>query len=256
MTVFNWMYALFPFALFCFIAVIFTNKRFSPKLNGAIWAIVIAAIFALHIFGFVLDKKSPLLLYLMPVTAYLPVAITFFILSASNRISKIFSVLFAALCSVSVNLIYLTIYKIFVKWGKSILHVGLFACAVAAGVIGFIVFRFLRKVFAQRDVIPNKLWYIIPALFCLLLCSLWQKDSLIVIAVNVMVLLLDISVFCVITALISSDFRQKQIASEMEMIEKQLEIEREEYKAMRRTVELGRQYRHDMRHHFRLYREC
>ena len=137
MTVFNWMYALFPFALFCFIAVIFTNKRFSPKLNGAIWAIVIAAIFALHIFGFVLDKKSPLLLHLMPVTAYLPVAITFFILSASNRISKIFSVLFAALCSVSVNLIYLTIYKIFVMWGKSIPHlysiVGLFACAVAAG---------------------------------------------------------------------------------------------------------------------------
>ena len=118
MTVFNWMYALFPFALFCFIAVIFTNKRFSPKVNGAIWAIVIAVIFASHIFGFVLDKKSPLLLHLMPVTAYLPVVITFFVLSASNCISKIFSVLFAALCSVSVNLIYLTIYKIFVRWGK------------------------------------------------------------------------------------------------------------------------------------------
>lgn len=254
MTVYNWIYALFPFALFCFIAVIFTNKRFSPKVNGAIWAIVIAAIFALHIFGFVLDKKSPLLLHLMPVTAYLPVVITFFVLSASNCISKIFSVLFAALCSVSVNLIYLAIYKGFVMWEKSIPHlhsiVGLLACAVAAGIIGFIVFRFLRKVFAQRDVIPNKLWYIILALLCLLLCSLWQKDSLIDIAVIVMVLLLDISVFCVITALLSSNYRQKQIASEMEIIEKQLEIEREEYKAMRRTVELGRQYRHDMRHHF------
>lgn len=254
MTVFNWMCALFPFALFCFIAVIFTNKRFSPKLNGTIWGIVIAVVGALHVFVFVSDPKSSFLLSLMPVTAYLPVAITFFILSGSNRISKFFSVLFAALCSVSADLIYLFMLRISVMWGKSIPHfysiVSLFACAFAVGIIGFIVFRFLRKVFAQRDVIPNKLWYITPALFFLLLWSFWQKGSVTDIFMTIMVLLLDISVFCMITALISSHEHQKRIAGEMAAIEKQLETEREEYESMRRTVELGRQYRHDMRHHF------
>lgn len=254
MTVFTWMCALFPFALFCFIAVIFTNKRFSPKLNGIIWGIVIAVVGALHVFVFVSDPKSSFLLSLMPVTAYLPVSITFFILSGNNRTSKIFSVLFAALCSVSVDLIYLFMLRISAMWGKSIPHfysiVSLFACAFAVGIIGFIVFRFLRKVFAQRDVIPNKLWYITPALFFLLLWSFWQKDSVTDIFMTIMVLLLDISVFCMITALISSYNHQKQIAGEMAAIEKQLETEREEYESMRRTVELGRQYRHDMRHHF------
>lgn len=254
MTVFTWMCALFPFALFCFIAVILTNKRFSPKVNGIIWEIVIAVVGAAHVFIFVSYPKSSFLLSLMPVTAYLPIVITFFILSGSNRISKFFSVLFDALCAVSVDLIHLFMLRISVMWGKSIPHfysiVSLFACAFAVGIIGFIVFRFLRKAFAQREVIPNKLWYIIPALLLLLLLSLWQKDSVTNIFMNIMVLLLDISIFCMITALISSHEHQKRIAGKMAAIEKQLETEREEYESMRRTVELGRQYRHDMRHHF------
>lgn len=248
MTVYNWIYALFPLALFCFIAVTFTYKRFSPKLNGIIWGIVIAAVGVLHVFVFVSNKDSSLLLSLMPVTAYLPIAITFFILSGSNRISKLFSVLFAALCAVSVTLIYLLVIKVPASFK-------ILVCVVVVGIIGFIVFRRLRKVFTQKEVIPNKLWYVIPALFLLLLLSLWQKDSLTIITMTIMVLLLDISVFCVITALISSHDHQKQVASEMAVIEKQLEIEREEYEAMRRTVELGRQYRHDMRHHFSVIQE-
>lgn len=139
-------------------------------------------------------------------------------------------------------------------WGKNIPHwysiFSLFVYVAAVVIIGFVVFRFLRRTFAQREVIPNKLWYINPALLLLLLLSLWQKDSTTEYIMITMVLLLNISVFCVITALISSHDHQKRIAGEMEMIEKQLEAEREEYESMRRTVELGRQYRHDMRHHF------
>lgn len=262
MIVYNWIGALIPFALFCFIAIVLTKRRFTSTINIIVWCAAILTVTVPHVVVFAGALDTAKLLTLMPVTAYLPIAVVYFVLSKHNFVSNIFAVLFGALCAVSVVLISSLFTAVYTRYTiKTEAFVPYFditkilAYSVAAGLLGFFVFRYLRKVFQETEALSDRLWYILPAIFLLLLASLWRKDSTNDIAFILIILLLDVSVFCIITAFIYSRNRQKEIEKDKAIIEKQLEAEREKYLAMRQTAELGKRYRHDMRHHLSLIQE-
>ena len=248
----NWIYALIPFVLFCFLAVIFTHRRFGAKITYIVWAVVIVVVSVTHIALFAVDKGNTLLLSLMPVTAYLPVIITFFVLSKRNVVSNILVVLIGALASASVILLNAFVARLTADAdGRAWLTVlNFMILLVASSALGFVCFRFLRKVFDREKVIGNKTWYVLPAVFLLLLLSLYQKamtNSPVLIA---FLLATEVCVLAVITAFIVTKFKNAEADAERLAVEKQLAAEREQYGALKTSLETDKRYRHDIKHHF------
>lgn len=253
----NWIYALIPFALFAFLAVLFTRKRFSAKITYFVWAVVITAISVTHIVLFSIEKENTLLLSLLPFTAYLPIIAVFFALSKRNVVSNLLAMLVALLCSVSVVLLNDIASKIWANnantthFGSSgYLAVNLISLLGASAVLGFVCFRYLRKVFAQEKVLSNKTWYALPAVFLLLLFSLYQMEILRQPLLIAFLLVMNVSVLTVITAFIVTKYKNIQTEAERSFVEQQLAAEREQYDALKVAVEADKRYRHDVKHHF------
>lgn len=259
MTVWNWFYAWIPFILFCFIAVLLTYKRFRSGITYAVWSIVILLVSIPHIVVLSIDKSPTLLLSLLPVTAYLPIIITYFVLSKRNLVSNLFVMLLDILSVLSVKLFHYFIASLYVinngggqgsQFSLTYELSGFIASLLAALGIGLAVIIFLRKACNDNDILENKVWYILPALFLLTLLSSYQMASLKNPVIIAFVLALDICVLGIIFVLLISRSRQKKLAKEIKRVEGQIAAEREEYALMRQTLEMGRRYRHDMRHHF------
>lgn len=253
----NWIYALIPFALFCFLAVLFTRKRFAAKITYGVWAVVIAAISVTHIVLFALDQGNTLLLSLLPFTAYLPIIAVFFALSKRNFVSNVLAMLVSLICSVSVILLNDIVSKIWTHNADST-HLGasghiaveIVSLLGASAALGFVCFLYLRKVFAQEKVLSNKTWYALPAVFLLLLFSLYQMELLWQPLLIVFLLVMNVSVLTVIIAFIVSKYKNIQTEVERSAVEQQLAAEREQYDALKVAVEADKRYRHDVKHHF------
>ena len=70
------------------------------------------------------------------------------------------------------------------------------------------------------------------------------------IAAILLLLATDLCVFGVMTAYLVTRHKNTKLRAEREETLRQMEFEREEYKLSEQKLELGRRYRHDMRHHF------
>lgn len=257
MTVYNWIYALIPFALFCFLSVLLTRPRFSRKITYIIWSVVLAAVTLPHIVIFSLDKGATLLLSLMPITAYMPVVIAFFILSKRNAVSNILAVLMFSLSSVSVTLLYSFVSRLWagnmtadlVSYGTIGVTLNLLTLLLSSVAIGFVAFRYLKSVFSKFTVLENKAWFVLIAVFLLLLFSRYQMEMLKVPTLIAFLLVLNIAVLAVIVVFIVARFKNLLLAEEQAKIEQQISAEREEYSVLKQSVEAGKRYRHDIKHH-------
>lgn len=186
MTVWNWFYVWIPFILFCFIAVLLTYKRFRSGITYAVWSIVILLVSIPHIVVLSIDKNPTLLLSLLPVTAYLPIIIAYFVLSKRNLVSNLFVMLLDILSVLSVKLFHYFIASLYVinngggqgsQFSLTYELSGFIASLLAALGIGLAVIIFLRKACNDNDILENKVWYILPALFLLTLLSSYQMAS-------------------------------------------------------------------------------
>ena len=248
----NIVYAVMPFFLFGFICGVLTKERFSKKATRIAWAAVIAVVGIAHLAAGFSSLDNALLLSWMPLSAYLPVIAALFVLSKRNVVGNFFVVLFGLLAALIVELLE----KLYQKWimgadagiGKDVLCVVLLAAVCV--LLGFVVFRFFRGIFLRERVLDNGSWYILVALFFLIGLSLYQRDSLWNFSAILLILLADISVFFVIVGYINARCRSEKLKREREHIERQIAAERAEYKMTEQKLELGRRYRHDMRHHF------
>ena len=82
----NILFAILPFLLFGFILEILLKGRFSRRLNFIVYNVVFAAVAITHLAVGFTAFDNALLLSWMPVSAYLPMVITLFILSARNAV--------------------------------------------------------------------------------------------------------------------------------------------------------------------------
>ena len=250
----NTVFSILPFLLFGFICAILTRERFSLLVTRIVWAVVIVVVSVVHLGVGLASYDSSLIISLMPVTAYLPLIIATFILSKRCIAGNIFAVSVALLADVTAGLVR----KLFVAvlnflnapygvWADVAMAVILTAVCAA---IGFIVFRWLRKIFRAGDIVENKNWYILFVCLLPVALSLYQISSVSDITAIILLLAADICVFGVIVAYIVARAKNLKLQAEQENIRRQIELEREEYRITEQKLELGRQYRHDMRHHF------
>lgn len=252
----NWIFALIPFALMSFFAVLFTRKRWAAKITYSVWAVVIAAVSITHIVFFSLDKGNMLLLSLMPLTAYMPVIVAFFVLSNRNVVSNILAMLISLLCSASVTLTSELVSSLWVNahgadnWGAMYTALNVIVSLATSAVLGFVCYHYLSKIFENVQVLDNKTWYALPAVLLLLLFSLYQLELLRQPLIIGFLLIMNVSVLSVIIALIVSKYKNAETEAERAAVAEQLAAEREQYDSLKVAVEADKRYRHDIKHHF------
>ena len=132
-------------------------------------------------------------------------------------------------------------------WGDVLC--ALIVAAVSAAV-AFVVCYFLRRIFRDDDMTEKKNLFLLPAMFLPVVLSLYQISSVSDIAAILLLLATDLCVFGVMTAYLVTRHKNTKLRAEREETLRQMEFEREEYKLSEQKLELGRRYRHDMRHHF------
>lgn len=253
----NVLYAILPFLLFGFISEILLKGRFSRRLNLIIYNAVFFVAAVVHLAVGLAALDNAFLLSLMPVSAYLPVAVTAFALSRRNVADTLFALLIAFLAAIIAHLseeLYVEpILKAVNGAAGDVLC--LFISLAVCALLGFVAFRYLRKIFAREKILDTRNWYVDLSLFFLAGLSVYQESATNGVAAVVLVLLCDISAFAVIVAYLNAKCRGERLQAERERIEKQIDAERAEYRRVEQNLELGRRYRHDMRHHFSVIRE-
>lgn len=247
----NIFIAMIPFWLFGFVCAVLTRRRFSAGVTWTVWGIVLGALSAGHLIAGLTTLDNSRLISLMPVTAYLPAAIAVFALSRRNFVGNLFILLLGALAALVVDLaekLWMTPI-LMAGWGIWGGLLNLLLAVLAGAGLGFAVFR-MRKILLSEPLIDSGSWYIPLALFLLCGLSLYQADSTRGAAVIILLLLVDATVFAVLLAFIRARFYSERLRRERERMERQIAVERAEYRLTEQKLELGRRYRHDMRHHF------
>lgn len=195
-----------------------------------------------------------LVLTLLPLTAYLPAIVCLHILSRSG----FFQTVAAWTVGTIVYFVLKTIWKILMLWftrlanlpgwGRSLL---LTACLLlAAGGMLFLVFRFLRRPFRTYVLHNQTNWLLIsfPVLMIILLFS-YVGGSTTDNPLLVLLLLTACSIFLVLVRVLASASTIARLREAERAVSLQMAIQRREYEDVCKKMELGRTYRHDMRHH-------
>lgn len=250
--------AILPFLLFAFILGILLNDRFSKRINQILWWGAVAAVTVVHLAVGLASNDNARLLSLMPVTAYLPMVIAVFFLSKRNVSGNAFTVFIGFIAALIVKLTVKLLGVFIIKSIKSGIVGNIFCLALTltvCGLIGFVCFYFLRKVFRGQNVLDNRTWYVNVSLFFLTGLSVYMMSILQDIAAITLVLLVNTSVFAVIVGFLNSKRKNEILQREFESMERQMEAERVDYRRTEQNLELGRRYRHDMRHHFAVLKQ-
>lgn len=248
----NILYAILPFLLFGFVLEILLKGRFSQRVNLIAYNTVFSVIAIIHMAIGFLSLDNARLLSLMPVTAYFPIIITVFILSKRNIVDGLFTVFIGIIAAIIVEFLE----KLYVSpLLKAITGIGgdllcLIISLMVCILLGFVTFRFLRQIFIREKVLDKNNWYIDVALFFLTGLSVYMSNVTRDIAAMVLILLCNVSVFSVIVGYLNIKHKNELLQAERERITKQIEAERAEYCKIEQNIELGKRYRHDMRHHF------
>ena len=245
----NIIFSMIPFILFSFICVILTMRRYSKTVTRVVWAVLVGAVSAVHLAIGIALPDHAFLIALMPVTAYLPVIIAVFVLSKRSFTGNVFVISVTLLACVISGLVRKLVVSFGFDgvWGDVLC--ALIVAAVSAAV-AFVVCYFLRRIFRDDDMTEKKNLFLLPAMFLPVVLSLYQISSVSDIAAILLLLATDLCVFGVMTAYLVTRHKNTKLRAEREETLRQMEFEREEYKLSEQKLELGRRYRHDMRHHF------
>lgn len=247
----NIVYEILPFLLFGAVLGMLLKGRFSRLVSRAVFYAAFGAVGAVHLVLGLLSLDNALLLSLMPLTAYLPLSAVYFFLSKRSIAERFFTLFIGIIAGLIAELaekLYVPLILNAVGGiGADILC--LFLSVLVSAAPALVAFFFLRRLFFGGTIIGGSNWYLNVALFFLIVLSLYLKDSPGA-GGALLMLLCDLSVFGVIAGYLNARVRGEKLQLEREQIERQIEAEREEYRRIEQGVELGRRYRHDMRHHF------
>lgn len=248
----NIVIAVLPVLLFGGICAMLTRPRFAAFAARIAWICVILIVAAVHLGVGLSVQDNALIIALMPVTAYLPLIIAMFILSRGAA-GNFFAVSLALLAAVTAGLVRKLCAYAFWELNLSAVWQGVACAAVVAvvcAVAAAVVFVFLRKIFLTADILRNKNRYLLFVILLPVMLSLYQISSVVDVTAIILLLAADVCVFAVTVAFIVVMHNNYGLQTERENIRRQIALEREEYKITEQKLELGRRYRHDMRHHF------
>lgn len=245
------------FALYMFICLTLMKPRFAVGVRvlvcGAALICSVAAVTALS-----LSRNTMTALTLLPLIAYLPFSVCVYILSEGGIFET------AAVCSVGA--LSAMIVKTFDKMlamligthspevnGVLIDTAILIAVFVLAAAAAFVVFRFMRKPFgicAASDM-KNRLLVLIPTV-TMFLIIFFNLNSTVSVAFSIMALVVAVSLFVITALLFVYSANMSRAAENEKALSESLILQRDNFERISQSVDAGRLYRHDMRHHLKV----
>lgn len=242
------------FLVFVMTCASLARDRFTERRIQATYGMLIACSVFLQILFYLYGRDIILLLTLLPLTLYLPIAVSIYLLSGAGFFRT--SVIWAA--GFLVSFLLKMFYKILDVYSGPVIRVGKFniqilaviGLLIAAALLLFLVYRYLGRAFAECAGASEKIWMLLsfPILLMLLLFS-YLISSVTKITVWILLFLTALSVFLVLLKILSSYAALGRMKEQEKAIEYQMQVQREEYEELCKKIEVGRIYRHDMRHH-------
>lgn len=238
------------FALYFFICFTLTKPHFSRAIRVWVCAGITLCACAISV-ALALCGKPMEALTLLPLFAYLPFSIGVFVLSAGD----IFEI--ASACSIAALLVILVkLIKKFVQYqsfslsGDAYEIIIAVAVTVSAAVAGFIVRRYFREPFRAciNANSKSRLLVLAPAVTVSLSMFInFNKTSSF--AVLIITLLTVSAFFAVVLLLFVYSARLADADEREKRLSDSLEQQRKNFENIAQSVDEGRLFRHDMRHH-------
>lgn len=230
------------------------QPRFPKKTSLLIGGGTVLGIVLLQAGLLMSEQNAMLVLTMLPLTAYLPSIFCLHILSRAG----FFQTMAGWTVGVIVYFLMKTAVKLLVQflgrltglpgWGCNLL-ITVCLLLLSGGVL-FLVFRFLRRPF-QVYVLRNQANWILmsfPVLMIVLLFS-YVSSSTTDETLLILLLLTACSIFLVLVRLLTSASAIARLEESEKAVAHQMEMQRREYEDICKKMEMGRVYRHDMRHH-------
>lgn len=234
------------FAAFVFVCGCLIRFRFGRKTTGLAAAGALLAILALQAGLLAAGLDETMVLTLLPVTAYFPAILAVHLLSGSGFLPTVS--VWSAGVLLSFTLLFLQ--RLVSLWlpRNTVLPV-----LAAALVLCALVFRYLRRPYRAYVLENRSGWLLLsfPAVMLFLLFSYWANtvtDPVLLL----LILLTALSLIGVMAWGLASAASLRRTAAAEQAARAQIERQRGEYEALREKLDLGRRYRHDMRHHLRV----
>ncbi len=233
------------FAMYIFICLTLLKPRGTYKTRALACGVTVlcscAAAAVISVLNGVLTAMT-----LPALFAYLPFSVCVYIFSEEGLFET------AAACSVGVlcSLIVKTVKKLLTNFiGNDIALVILTALLCAA--CAFVVHKSLRKTFSAVSLSGNRTLVIVPisTVFLAMFYNLNTTNST---AVSVVTLILAVSLFATASRLFAYSEKIAGACENEKRLAESLEMQRKNFEQISQSVDAGRIYRHDMRHHLRV----
>lgn len=232
------------FALYIFVCMTLLSPKVSKGLRVLLCAAVVlcscAAVMAAAVSDDVLTALT-----LLPLFAYLPFSVCVYILSEGGLFKAVAACSVATLCSFMAK----TARKLCVLSGLN----DIFTVAVMlvfAAACGYVVYRFIRPAFPVIDFSGNHMLAMIPIVTVLLMIfdNFSRKGQ-----VNAaMTLIVTVSLFVTAAKMFSYLKKAALTAKEDKLLLENLVVQHENFKQISQSIDAGRIFRHNMRHHLRI----
>lgn len=248
------------FIAFSLTCGVLLEGRFSKQGNILVSAGFLLIIGALQAGLFLSGQDQMLILTLLPLTAYLPAVIGLHILSKSDffQTAAVWTVGILVSCTLTFLQKLFTRYFNTLETVSSLQHslIQTGCLLLAAALLLLIVCRFLRKPFRAYVLHNRTNWLLLcfPVIMIFLLFSYFISTTT-NFTVWVLIFLTALSIILVMARTLQSAASVQRIQESEKAVAAQLEIQRREYEGICKKIELGRAYRHDMRHHLKVLQE-
>lgn len=247
------------FALYIFICLTLTKPRFPLGIRIPVYGGVLllsgVAVTALSLSG-----NSMAALTLLPLIAYLPFSVCVYVLSEGGIFETAAACSVGALLTILLKTFEKTLTQL-VSWDShevsgvlrdTLLLVIISVLTVAAG---FAVFRFIRGPFTvcAASGLKNILLILIPVITLFLLIFInFNSTSSSSVMPAILTLVTVASFFAIITRLFIYYAKIIEASENEKRLIENLTLQRQNFERISRSVDAGRIYRHDMRHHLKI----
>lgn len=245
------------FALYIFICLTLMKPRFPLGIRVSVYGVVLllscGAVTALSLSGNYMAALT-----LLPLIAYLPFSVCVYILSEGGILETATACSVGALLTIMLKTFDktltlrfgLTSPEVNGVLGDTILLVIISVLAVAAG---FAVFRFIREPFTvcAASGLKNNLLILIPVITMFLIIFI-NFNRISSIAMAILTLVTVASFFAITTRLFVYYAKIIETTENEKKLIDSLTLQRQNFERISRSVDAGRIYRHDMRHHLKI----
>lgn len=229
--------------------------RFSRRITCCVFLLTLAGVLFLQA-PIALTGDPALALTLIQVTVYLPLILCLHALSARGFFQTCAVWSMGCLVSFIMEFLRKLLLQLFVRppldavpgpWVSPLI---LAVMLLALGGLLYLVFRTLRIPFRRyiRESEDGWLTLLFPTLLTFLLLS-YYVNSAVRPAALLFILLTALSIFLILARVVTLAVSLKETRAAEQAVQRQLELQRRDYDTICQKIEMGRVYRHDMRHH-------